>query len=130
MHRFFWLMLCLLMASGAQEAAAQNNNFAVYFKNECWRRIQTAIHVRDMSGNWVTKGWWTLEPGQQAFVATTTNRIFYTYGESIAPISERINWAGTDRHYHIRGSSNTYGFRTRRMDMSNWGTWTERFTCN
>lgn len=130
MHRLFMLALGFVLAFGASESFAQSNQFTIKFKNDCYRRIQTAIHYRDLSGNWITNGWWTLEPGQTATVANTTNRIFYSYGESIGPLSNRLFWRGAVRHFHIRGSSNTYGFRQRNMDMQSWGTWTERFTCN
>ncbi|MBW4981631.1 DUF1036 domain-containing protein [Mameliella sp. CS4] len=136
MHRLFLLALCLMTAFNAGESRAQtqyaqnNNQFTVIFLNACNRQIQTAINYRDLSGNWVTNGWWNLSPGESATVAFTTNRIYYMYAESIAPVSSRIYWRGAVRHFHIRGSSNTYGFRQRTMDMNNWGRWTERFTCN
>lgn len=135
MHRLFMLALCLVMAFNATEVRAQtqyaqNNQFTVIFLNACNRRIQTAIHYRDLSGNWITNGWWTLNPGESIHVANTTNRIFYSYAESIGPVNTRLFWRGAVRHFPIRGSSHTYGFRQRNMDMSSWGRWTERFTCN
>ncbi|MBY6160475.1 DUF1036 domain-containing protein [Mameliella alba] len=137
MHRLLMLALCLMTAFTAGETRAQadtqyaqNNQFTIIYLNACNRRIQTAIHYRDLSGNWITRGWWNLAPGETATVGFTTNRIFYTYAESIAPVNSRIFWRGSARHFRIRGSSNTYGFRQRNMDMNNWGTWTERFTCN
>jgi uncharacterized membrane protein len=135
MQRLFWLALCLVMVFGPGESRAQsqysdNSYFSVSFVNDCGRRIQTAVHYVDLSGNWATHGWWILDPGQRAFVAKTKNRIFYSYAESIGSTSNRIYWRGNDQSYHIRGSSNPYGFRKRDMNMTNWGQWTERFTCN
>lgn len=135
MFRILALAFCLVLAVGltpnrAFSQSSGGNNFAVVFLNACNRRIQTAIHYRDLRGNWVTNGWWTLEPGRTALVGYTTNRIFYMYAESIAPVSSRIFWNGSARFDYIRGSSNTYGFRERNMNMNTWGTWTERFTCN
>lgn len=134
MLRLFALAVCLALAVGispnrAHSQSSNNSHFTVVFLNACNRRIQTAIHYRDLNGNWVTNGWWTLDPGQTAVVGHTKNRIFYSYGESIAPVSSRIFWNGSVRYYHIRGSSNAYGFRQRDMTMNTWGTWTERFTC-
>jgi uncharacterized membrane protein len=134
MQRILWLALCLVLAIGATETRAQNysndSHFRVYFVNTCNRRIQTAVHFRDLSGNWITEGWWTLEPGEQAFVAQTTNRIFYMYAESIGPVANRIYWDGSVRYFNIRGSRDSYGFRQRNMDMNTFGRWTERFNCN
>lgn len=135
MKRFLWVALCLFFVSNADESRAQsqyadNNYYQIYFVNECNRRIQTAIRAIDLSGNWVTKGWWILEPGEQAFVVQTKNKIFYSYAESIGPAANRLYWRGSDQNYRIRNSSNTFGFRKRDMNMSNWGDWRERFTCN
>ncbi len=134
MQRLFWLVLVLVMALGPSESRAQSqysdgNFFNVYFLNKCNRDIQVAIHYVDLSGRWITNGWWTLAPGEQAFVARTKNRIFYHYAESIGPPSDRLFWRGAAQYYSIRGSSNTYGFIQRSMTMDNWGTWTESYTC-
>ncbi|WP_094020303.1 DUF1036 domain-containing protein [Maliponia aquimaris] len=89
--RILKLAFCLLLAVGslpnrAHSQSSGGNWFSVVFLNACNKRIQTAVHYRDFQGNWVTNGWWTLEPGQTALVGHTTNRICYMYAESIGPV--------------------------------------------
>lgn len=133
MLRLLTLAVCLVLAVAVtpnrtlgQSAGA--NNFAISFKNDCHFRIRTAIHYRDLSGNWVTNGWWTLNPGQTALVVYTTNQIYYIYAEPTG--RGDFDWEGSDYFDHIRGSPNTYGFRERNMHMTTWGTFEQSFACH
>lgn len=123
--RFRWVS----GGSSSGSSSSSQNYDRVYFKNKCNRKIQTAINYKNLDGEWVTEGWWSLEPGESAFVAKTRNTVFYTYAESIAPRAERVFWSGDDLYRSIRGSQNTYGFRKKKITTQEWGTWTQNFTC-
>lgn len=103
---------------------------SIYYTNKCSRRIQTAVHYKNLSNEWVTEGWGILEPGQTNWIAKTTNSIFYIYAESIDPESARLYWSGLDYHSTIHGSSKTYGFKKKQITTTTWGKWTESFSCN
>lgn len=120
-----------LVTVAAEPLGAQvRDYFRVYIRNSCNRRIQAAIHAIELHGQWVTKGWYILNPGEEAYVADTRNRIIYLYAESIAPLSERIYWDGDDNFHYIRGSDRQYGFRISNITNSDWSRWTENLTCN
>lgn len=120
-----------LMLVSVGDAVAQGRDYdRIYFRNKCNRQIQTAIHYKALSGTWVTEGWFLLDPGERAYVANTRNTIYYSYAESIDPVSRRLHWSGDDVFDYIRGSSYDYGFKKQEYRLGEWGSWTESFTCN
>ena len=127
------LLLGVIVSVGVQapEATAQvrGNHDRIYLRNECNRKIQTAIHVEDINGGWVTKGWYILQPGESAYVADTRNSTFYVYAESVGPKSKRLYWWAEDFWTPVRGSNQSYGFTVQQISTREWGTWTHRFTC-
>jgi uncharacterized membrane protein len=59
----------------------------VHFTNGYSRRVQIAIAFKQDSCSeygrpWGTRGWWLLDPGQQAYVLDTDNRYCYFYAEA------------------------------------------------
>jgi hypothetical protein len=100
--------------------------YAIHFENECDKTIWTAVYYLDFSGAWVTHGWWKLEPGQSAYVARTTNSIFYSYAHSDDPPDKRSYWKG-DVYKDVRGE--TCGFRKFQID-GNFRTYAHQFTCD
>lgn len=102
--------------------------FSVYFHNECDRCIYAAVRYKDLDDTWVTKGWFKVDPGDDAFVATTRNSIIHMYAESEGPDDERIYWSGNDSQDYIRGSDKQYGFIEKRIG-GNFGRYDHRFTC-
>lgn len=101
----------------------------IFFKNRCSRKMTTAIHYKDMNNNWTTAGWWTLEPGQSAFVATTKNSIFYVHGQTIDSEENRLRWGGSDWHGRVRNSA-VEGFRKVRSNPSSFVDYTYNFDCD
>jgi hypothetical protein len=60
-------------------------------------------------GNWMIKGWWKLDPGQQANVFDTTNRYSGFYAEA----ADGSYWAGPYGPYLVtkEGMSLCYAFK-------------------
>jgi len=59
----------------------------VHFINGYTRRVQIAIAFKQDSCSeygrpWGTRGWWVLNPGEEAYVLDTNNRFFYYYAEA------------------------------------------------
>ena len=59
----------------------------VHFINGYTRQLQIAIMFKQDSCSeygrpWGTRGWWLLNPGQEAYVVDTNNRFFYYYAET------------------------------------------------
>jgi hypothetical protein len=99
----------------------------VFVKNECHRPIDVIVYYlagKDDSEIWLTRGWFSIDPGQKKHVADTCNRYIYFYGETRS--DDKITWAG-DLSQWFEGKS--YGFF--KVDM---GTalkdYTHSFSCN
>ena len=50
--------------------------------NQCAVDIWVALHYKDTSENWVSDGFWTLEPGETREFFNTTADHFYYYAQS------------------------------------------------
>ena len=59
-------------------------HYSIVFKNNCrsFGQIHTAVHFRDLNGNWVSNGFWSLAYGETARVGATTNKVFYFHGHT------------------------------------------------
>ncbi len=97
--------------------------------NSCSQTINVAIRYLNLAGQWTTTGWFELAPRQGRSAAWTKNLLFYYYGESKDPTSNRLYWGGTDRYYSIAGSSNTYGFKRVQIETQEWGKYSQIFRC-
>jgi uncharacterized membrane protein len=53
----------------------------IYLKNTCDKKIHVAITYQ-FDGEWLTGGWWNVDPGQTAASAYTTNQNVYFYANS------------------------------------------------
>jgi len=115
---------------GSGSSSDEQDYDRIYFKNNCARTIWTALHYKNLDGQWVTDGWWKLQPGGSAFVAKTRNINLYIYAESDDPAESRLYWQGSDLHKSVRNSEQVYGFIHKTITTQDWGTWTESFTCN
>ncbi len=45
-------------------------------------RITCAIHYQDYDGEWITRGWYKIDPYEKAHVHETVNRNFYIYAKA------------------------------------------------
>jgi uncharacterized membrane protein len=90
------------------------------FENGCDETISVAIHYMQ-DGEWVTDGWWSIEPGQTKYLEDTRNRVFYYYASS-----RSYNWSGGD-YYYIKGERRAF----KRVDIDAGSkTYTKTLTCN
>uniref|UniRef100_UPI0040566788 DUF1036 domain-containing protein n=1 Tax=Candidatus Electronema sp. TaxID=2698783 RepID=UPI0040566788 len=86
-------------------------NILITFHNQNNKSLQAALRYQTEDGNWITGGWYKINPNEKKNIAKTNNAIIYVYAESIAPKDSRMYWNGTDRYYPIKGSDEPYGFK-------------------
>lgn len=93
-------------------------DMAIYFKNKCEMPIQLAIRGRlknnvdsDFCGNgavnageWCSRAWFTMAPGEEAYPLRTDNTIFYFYATSSDDKGRRYGWYGVEGN----GDTNYY----------------------
>jgi uncharacterized membrane protein len=81
---------------------AQVSN-SISFRNSCSSPIQVAINFQNRSGQWETKSWYSLSPGEKSRLngVDTTNRYLYYYAEATDG-SGKV-WTGNDTRQAIGG---------------------------
>lgn len=81
---------------------AQANN-SISFRNSCSSPVQVAINYKNLSGQWETKAWYSLSPGERSRLngVDTTNRYLYYYAEATDG-SGKV-WSGNDTRQPIDG---------------------------
>ena len=74
---------------------------SISFRNSCSSPIQVAIIFKNRSGQWETKAWYSLSPGEQSRLngVDTTNRYLYYYAEATDG-SGKV-WTGNDTRQEI-----------------------------
>lgn len=97
--------------------------FTVSVTNKCYKEITVAFHYLTLRDEWVTNGWYDVEPGQSFAIAMTRNRIFY-YGA--ASKDTRLVWKGDSR---IIWDGDPYYFIKHEITSNNWGNSEIAFTC-
>lgn len=87
--------------------------YRVFIKNNGNRTIRVAISYKPLPCNdcsyvgghrppaWNDRGWWTLSPGGQAYIADTQNRYVYFYAETVS--GPRLVWSGDNCNNVVRG---------------------------
>ncbi|WP_236893165.1 ankyrin repeat domain-containing protein [Desulfoluna limicola] len=84
------------------------------FKNSTSETVHVAIRLKDTDGDWVTRAWAKIEPGEKRLMGRSTNSIFYYFAES-----ESWIWEGTDNTRTISGKE--YGMRELKLDLDDRG---------
>jgi V8-like Glu-specific endopeptidase len=75
-------------------------------QNDCKEEIQIALRYRDLENNWVTKGFYRLDPHTSINKKFPTNNwVFYYYAAST---ESNMEWEGTDNYRTLYGKQ--YGF--------------------
>lgn len=90
------------------------------FKNKCDEDISVALYYME-GDEWVTDGWWTIEPGETAYLADTRNRIYYYYASS-----RNHEWSGSYYQY-LKGEK--YGFKKVEIESGS-KSHTKNLTCD
>jgi hypothetical protein len=86
MRRLFSLILAIPIVTAASLASGQGGmseipGYRLIATNRCGGIISMAYRVRDYTGQWVTRGWFNINPGQtRTLYMPTTNTTFYYYG--------------------------------------------------
>lgn len=92
------------------------NKDKLVFKNDTYKTIYVAIRFKNLSNEWETKYWYTLKPGERAYLEDTRNRNYYFYAYDA---SSQLVWEGTDHYETINGK--VYGFRSCYISNNDWG---------
>jgi uncharacterized membrane protein len=98
----------------------------ISFKNKCDDALYVAINYKDLNNEWVTKGWYSFAPGEEAIIAKTRNGVYYYYAEYKNKMGHTEE--GPIR-LQVRNSDVFYGFRQYEITIRGCGTWTHAETC-
>lgn len=99
-------------------------HYKILIKNLCYKKIQVALSWKDLDQTWTEKGFWTLEPGQTAYIGNTKNRIYYIWATSV---DGNTTWAGDFRTSY---GSYTLPMIEKRISNDNFVEWTQEFSCD
>lgn len=77
--------------------------YRIHVKNNCDETVNLLLRYKTIGGNWVTKGWNRINPGAEAYIEDTKNRIIYYYATG-----NNTNWSGNENKVF---NGKTYGFR-------------------
>ncbi len=113
--------------------------YEVSVKNSCSKKLWVATHykiIQDGSSStlacdgcdpsWATAGYWSLEPGEQKFIAVTQNRIVYLHAHSD---DGQTTWGSTDKQWKMNGTGELKPFFEVTMTNS-YSRWTQNLSCN
>jgi ankyrin repeat protein len=95
-----------------------SKRFKIYFKNKTSEDVQVAIRYKNLEGEWVTEAWYTLDSGEDSYLAKTENAIFYYFAHGVD--SDWV-WAGSDNYYYVQGYDEKKGFKKKTAPKSKRG---------
>jgi uncharacterized membrane protein len=84
------------VAGPVTSPATTSANHNLHFQNFYRDTVYVTLMYRDFSrscdayGGWATKGWWSLNRGEDAYVWDTTNRYIYWYAETA---DRKVHWS-------------------------------------
>ncbi|MCB0634071.1 MAG: DUF1036 domain-containing protein [Saprospiraceae bacterium] len=125
---------------------SENNNIIeVNLKNNCNEKIYVAVSYQDNSDNWITSGWWTVDPYSSTKTnIRTSNPHLYFYANS----DDGGEWTGegdadavtkkiTSDKFTSRNNSGVYMWNKNvrnevffHRESDNYGVYTQWFTCD
>ena len=94
----------------------------LYFENNCNDTAELLIQYKNLDDEWVKNGWYSIAPGDNAYIANTKNSNVYWYAEDATG-----SWTG---EYDKTFKGKTYGFRKWVIEDENWGIQTKGMNCN
>lgn len=107
-----------------------NPYYRFTYINECNQPLNIAIHYKDLWGNWVTDGWYLVQPDTGFPIASTANRYIYIAAISV---DGRLTWYGNDYYDYVHGASEKTGFIELYYDgpdpVTENDPWQHRLTC-
>src|SRR5262249_35603277 len=112
-----FVALCVLGTFlGAAEAGAQTFRFRVCNHSNVTASVAVSHYVSPSDNRFVVEGWWSVDPGNCAWIGAFPLGGFYYYAEQRN--SQRIYWPGTDINLCVRHPGpwervNTAGYNCR-----------------
>lgn len=72
----------------------EDNLISLTIRNNCYKKILVAIHYKDLTGNWVTEGWWSIDGYEEKYPnIRTSNGYIYIYAHSE---DNKFEWPGNN----------------------------------
>ena len=100
-------------------------DYGISIKNNCYKTIRVGIRYLPIgSGDWLSKGWWTLQPNEVKYIAKTKNRNVYFTAYST---DGKIEWGNLIKR-QIKGQWRMF-FKTAVPTSSLGEKYTQGFTC-
>lgn len=59
----------------SNNTSSSERGYGIIVNNKCHKKVDIAIHYKNMSGNWVSDGWWNLSPYESTYLGDGGNRI-------------------------------------------------------
>lgn len=106
--------------TGEKKAPARQEPIKLKFENNCHEKASVLLYYMK-DGQWVSEGWWYVDPGATLYIANTTNRIFYLHARSAS-----FRWQG-EHYFTFNGTS--YGYIKVEI-QSGVGTYIHELTCS
>jgi len=100
------------------------NYYKLKLKNKCSKDIKTFIRYKNFEGQWKSKGWWKIKPGETVHVEDSKNNLFYFFAKST---DGSLVWKGKDNVKTFEGKE--YGLREIKKKNNNYGDWVTNITC-
>ena len=92
-------------------ASTEKGAHKLFFVNKTKEEIYVILHVQNKNGEWETKAWYKLKPGEKGHLADTPNTSFYYYAKSK---TGSYYWGGND--YFIKLENKEYGLKENTID--------------
>ncbi len=129
----------------ASYTSSTSNTIEVNLQNKCNEKIFVAVNYRDDSGDWITEGWWSVDPYSTTKTnIETTNSNLYFYADS----NEGTEWSGVGKSGAITKRVSSDAFESRNNNgvyvwdknvrnetffhrvVNGYGVYTQSFSCN
>ena len=83
--------------------AKRNKEYHIYYKNSSTESIEVAIRYKSHSGEWLTKGFTTLAPGENKLMGLSEEKTYYSYAQSKKKWGKK-KWKG-DHSFPLKPNS-------------------------
>lgn len=114
-------MIATILSGAAAWAKAP---WRIAFNNMCNQSVKVAMHYADANGEWVSDGFWIIEPGATKTLVKTSLRTFYYYAQS-----DGTRWMSTDYSFKVAGNAVPFHMKKSRLGAVVGGVYTHRLNC-
>lgn len=95
------ILVCMFSPDSCKDKPSGNKGYAFHITNSCSHPINLAVSYRDVTGEWINRGWYSFEPNERSYLSDdkgrnilTNNATWYYYAKSAD--SSNIEWSGKD----------------------------------